>query len=235
MNLPNKITLTRIFMIPVFVVFFYLDVLDGWNYLIAAIIFLLAAATDALDGHIARSRGLVTNLGKFLDPIADKVLVSTALILLLTRMEAFSAPFLLFAGANAAVVSGAGYAMPLTAGICVAVILARELIVSGFRMVAAGRGLVLAADKLGKIKTTFQDASIVLILAGTAFNYVPAGMVILIVGIFFFYICTVLTVVSGVNYIVKNKHVLCDSADSKQKSQDAESSAEEKQSSEAQG
>lgn len=222
MNLPNKITLTRIFMIPVFVLFFYLDVMNGWNYLVAAIVFVLAAATDALDGHIARSRGLVTNLGKFLDPIADKVLVSTALILLLTRGGVFEVSFF----------SGWGL---IVAGICVAVILARELIVSGFRMIAAGRGIVLAADKLGKLKTTFQDASIVLILAGTAFNYVPAGMVILIVGIFFFYICTVLTVVSGVNYIVKNKHVLRDSADSKQKPQDTESSAEEKQSSEAQG
>lgn len=208
MNLPNKITLTRIFMIPVFVVFFYLDVLDGWNYLIAAIIFLLAAATDALDGHIARSRGLVTNLGKFLDPIADKVLVSTALILLLTRMEAFSAPFLLFAGANAAVVSGAGYAMPLTAGICVAVILARELIVSGFRMVAAGRGLVLAADKLGKVKTTGQDAAIAFLLVGMSFMDVAAGQTFGFVGLILFFSSTVLTVLSGVNYIVKNRQVL---------------------------
>ena len=208
MNLPNKITLTRIFMIPVFVVFFYLDVLDGWNYLIAAIIFLLAAATDALDGHIARSRGLVTNLGKFLDPIADKVLVSTALILLLTRMEAFSAPFLLFAGTNAAVVSGAGYAMPLTAGICVAVILARELIVSGFRMVAAGRGLVLAADKLGKVKTTGQDAAIAFLLVGMSFMDVTAGQTFGFVGLILFFASTVLTVLSGVNYIVKNRQVL---------------------------
>lgn len=208
MNLPNKITLTRIFMIPVFVVFFYLDVLDGWNYLIAAIIFLLAAATDALDGHIARSRGLVTNLGKFLDPIADKVLVSTALILLLTRMEAFSAPFLLFAGANAAVVSGTGYAMPLTAGICVAVILARELIVSGFRMVAAGRGLVLAADKLGKVKTTGQDAAIAFLLVGMSFMDVTAGQTFGFVGLILFFVSTVLTVLSGVNYVVKNRQVL---------------------------
>lgn len=151
MNLPNKITLTRIFMIPVFVLFFYLDVLNGWNFLIAAIIFLLAASTDALDGHIARSRGLVTNLGKFLDPIADKVLVSTAFILLLTRGIIFEVRFF------------EGWGL-IVAGICVAVILARELIVSGFRMIAAERNLVIAADKLGKIKTTFQDASIVLIL-----------------------------------------------------------------------
>ena len=199
MNLPNKITLTRIFMIPVFVLFFYLDVMNGWNYLVAAIVFVLAASTDALDGHIARSRGLVTNLGNFLDPIADKVLVSTALILLLTRGWAFEVDFF------------AGWGL-IVAGICVAVILARELIVSGFRMIAAGRGIVLAADKLGKLKTVFQDASIALILAGMAFIGYEAGVVIAAVGIFCFYICSVLTVVSGVNYVVRNKQVLSEEA-----------------------
>ena len=138
MNLPNKITLTRIFMIPVFVLFFYLDVMNGWNYLVAAIVFVLAASTDALDGHIARSRGLVTNLGKFLDPIADKVLVSTALILLLTRGWAFEVDFF------------AGWGL-IVAGICVAVILARELIVSGFRMIAAGRGIVARSRRSFRI------------------------------------------------------------------------------------
>ena len=199
MNLPNKITLTRIFMIPVFVLFFYLDVMNGWNFLVAAVVFVLAASTDALDGHIARSRGLVTNLGKFLDPIADKVLVSTALILLLTRGGVFEISFF----------SGWGL---IVAGICVAVILARELIVSGFRMIAAGRGIVLAADKLGKLKTVFQDASIALILAGMAFIGYEAGVVIAAVGIFCFYICMVLTVVSGVNYVVRNKQVLSEEA-----------------------
>ena len=199
MNLPNKITLTRIFMIPVFVLFFYLDVMNGWNFLVAAVVFVLAASTDALDGHIARSRGLVTNLGKFLDPIADKVLVSTALILLLTRGGVFEISFF----------SGWGL---IVAGICVAIILARELIVSGFRMIAAGRGIVLAADKLGKLKTVFQDASIALILAGMAFIGYEAGVVIAAVGIFCFYICTVLTVVSGVNYVVRNKQVLSEEA-----------------------
>ena len=204
MNLPNKITLTRIFMIPVFVLFFYLDVMDGWNYLVAAVIFVLAAATDALDGHIARSRGLVTNLGKFLDPIADKVLVSTAFIVLLTRSEVFSVPFALFSGAA---MEGALYAMPVAAGICVALILARELIVSGFRMVAAERSLVIAADKLGKGNTTCQEASIALLLAGMGFLSSAAGRVIALIGIILFFVCTVLTVISGVNYIVKNRQV----------------------------
>ena len=199
MNLPNKITLTRIFMIPVFVLFFYLDVMNGWNYLVAAIVFVLAAATDALDGHIARSRGLVTNLGKFLDPIADKVLVSTAFILLLTRGWVFEVDFF------------EGWGL-IVAGICVAVILARELIVSGFRMIAAGRGIVLAADKLGKIKTVFQDLSIALILAGMSFVDSRGGEIVVAVGIFCFFVCTLLTVVSGVNYIVRNKQVLSEEA-----------------------
>ena len=204
MNLPNKITLSRIFMIPVFVLFFFLDVMNGWNYFIAAVIFVLAAATDALDGHIARSRGLVTNLGKFLDPIADKVLVSTAFILLLTRMEVFHRPFAMFGG-DAAL---AELLMTIVAGVCVAVILARELIVSGFRMVAAERRLVIAADKLGKVKTTFQDAAIAALLFGMGFLYHTAGQAIAFAGIVLFVACTVLTVVSGIHYIVKNKNVL---------------------------
>lgn len=205
MNLPNKITLARIFMIPLFVVIFYLPVIP-YNYLIAAVVFVLAALTDALDGHIARSRNLVTNLGKFLDPIADKVLVSTAFILLLTEPAVFSAPFLLFNGALSAET-----AMRITAGVCVAVILARELIVSGFRMVAAERKLVIAADKLGKIKTTCQDVSIAALLASMSFLETKAGKIAALIGLVFFFLCTFFTVLSGVNYIVKNKQVLKES------------------------
>ena len=87
MNLPNKISITRICMIPVFVAAFFLEGILPFNYAIAAVIFALAACTDFIDGYIARSRGLVTNLGKFLDPIADKVLVATAMILLLTMQD----------------------------------------------------------------------------------------------------------------------------------------------------
>ena len=205
MNLPNKITLARIFMIPLFVVIFYLPVIP-YHYLIAAVVFVLAALTDALDGHIARSRGLVTNLGKFLDPIADKVLVSTAFILLLTEPSVFSAPFLLFNGAISAET-----AMRITAGVCVAVILARELIVSGFRMVAAERKLVIAADKLGKIKTTCQDVSIAVLLASMSFLETKVWQIAALIGLIFFFLCTFFTVLSGVNYIVKNKQVLKES------------------------
>ena len=186
-------------MIPVFVVFFYLNVMDGWNYLVSAIVFVLAAATNAIDGHIARSRHLVTDLGKFLDPIADKVLVSTALILLLTQDSVFTVSFF----------EGWGY---IAAAICVAVILARELIVSGFRMVAAGKGVVLAADKLGKLKTTFQDIAIALLLASITILglFSEAGEIVALIGLVCFYVCTLLTILSGVNYIVKNKQVLAE-------------------------
>ena len=209
MNLPNKITLARICMIPLFVVVFYLGVIPG-NYLISAVIFVLAALTDALDGHIARSRNLVTNLGKFLDPIADKVLVSTAFILLLTYPAVFSAPFMLFDSSPMAVVD-AEKAMRITSGVCVAVILARELIVSGFRMVAAERQIVIAADKLGKIKTTCQDIAIAVLLASASFMDTTAGQIVGLVGLIFFFLCTFFTVLSGINYIVKNKQVLKES------------------------
>lgn len=219
MNLPNKITLTRIFMIPVFVAVFYCGILSPWCFLASAVVFLGAALTDALDGHIARSRHLVTDLGKFLDPIADKVLVSTALIVLLTVPTAFTVdPF----GAYGLIV----------AGVLVALVLARELIVSGFRIIAAGKRLVLAADKLGKIKTVFQDVSIALLLASMTFlalgaeavrdefilgareemllNLYRTGEIIAYIGLVCFVLCSVLTVVSGVNYLVKNKKVLKD-------------------------
>ena len=194
---PNVITVVRICMIPLFVIFFYLS-FEGAK-IFASCIFAVAAFTDFLDGYIARKYNVVSTVGKFLDPIADKVLVSTALILLLTRGWAFEVDFF------------AGWGL-IVAGICVAVILARELIVSGFRMIAAGRGIVLAADKLGKIKTVFQDLSIALILAGMAFIGSRGGEIVVIIGIFCFFICTALTVISGVNYIVRNKQVLSEEA-----------------------
>lgn len=194
MNLPNKITLTRILMIPVFAVVFYLDVIP-YHFLIAAAVFAVAALTDFLDGHIARSRGLVTDLGKFLDPIADKVLVSTALILLLTRPAVFEVSFL------------AGWGITF-AGISIAVILARELIVSGFRMVAAGKNVVLAADRYGKLKTTFQDIAITVLLAASDLLDCIVGEIAAIGGMALFVVGLVFTLISGINYIMKNRRVL---------------------------
>ena len=154
MNLPNKISVARICMIPVFVLFFFLDAIP-YNHVIAAVIFALAALTDLLDGHIARSRNLVTNLGKFLDPIADKVLVATAFILMLTVRDIFGllGDWCYAAGA-----------------VCICVILARELIISAFRQIAATAGVVLAAEKLGKYKTTFQDGCVFVLLLAVDFS-----------------------------------------------------------------
>ena len=198
MNLPNKITLSRICLIPVFAAVFFLDMIP-YNYFIAGVIFTVAACTDFIDGHIARSRGLVTNLGKFLDPIADKVLVAAAFIFLLVRQETLA-------------VLWQGDWVLVYAGVCVAVILARELIVSGFRMVAASAGLVLAADKVGKVKTTFQDVSIAMLLFGADFFGIAlASRILNGIGIVSLGVATALTIWSGVSYIVRNRAVFKES------------------------
>jgi CDP-diacylglycerol--glycerol-3-phosphate 3-phosphatidyltransferase len=191
MNLPNKLTILRLIMIPLFVAVFYLTVIP-YNYIISAVIFVLAALTDFLDGYIARKYKLVTNLGKFLDPIADKVLVSTALIVMLLPYPNESA------------------ILPFYGAIAIAIILARELIVSGFRIVAASNGKVLAADKSGKIKTFTQDVAVVVLLVGA--DLMPnLYSIINIVGLVFLGIATLLTIYSGIECIVKNADVLKDS------------------------
>ncbi len=194
MNLPNRITLTRICLIPVFAAVFYIEAIP-YNFLISAVLFLFAASTDFLDGYIARKRGLVTNLGKFLDPIADKVLISTAMILLLTRPLCFQA------------VGGWGI---IAAGGMVALILARELIVSGFRIIAAGQNVVLAADNLGKLKTVAQDFAMSVLIMVMPFLDTKTGEVFNYIGLAAFALSAVLTVWSGINYIVKNREVLKD-------------------------
>ncbi len=194
MNLPNKITLTRIVMIPVFVLFFYLDVMP-YHEIAAAVVFALAAFTDFLDGYIARKYHLVTNMGKFLDPIADKVLVSTALILMLTRPAVFS-----YGGF-------AGWGI-VAAGISVALILARELIVSGFRLIAVERGIVLAADKLGKVKTVTQDLAVFTLLVTMSFLGSAGCIVGCAIGFALLLAAALLTVISGANYLIRNRAVL---------------------------
>ena len=186
MNLPNKLTVLRLILIPVFAAVFYISAIP-YNFLIAAVIFAAAAFTDFLDGHIARKYNLVTDLGKFLDPIADKVLVSTALIIMLLPLNAVI--------------------LPWYAGIFVAVILARELIISGFRMVAASKSVVLAADKAGKIKTFVQDVAIRVLLVGASLD---AGLysVTNIVGISLLGLATLLTIISGAECLIKNRAVL---------------------------
>ena len=197
MNLPNKLTISRVVMIPLFVLFFYLDAFKG-HYFCALAVFAIASFTDFLDGYLARKYKLVTNLGKFLDPVADKVLVAAAMIIMLTQPYFFN----IFLGDWAII----------CAGCCVAVIMARELIVSGFRMVAADARVVIAADKAGKYKTVCQDLSIVVLLVFAGFyeffEGVTAVRIVNYVGLGLFALATLLTVISGINYLIKNRQVL---------------------------
>jgi len=196
MNLPNQLTFLRVLMIPLFVLFFYLE-FKG-HYFVALAVFALASFTDFLDGHIARKYHLITNLGKFLDPVADKILVSAAMILMLTRLFFFNVYL--------------GEWGIIAAGCCVVLIIARELMISVFRMVAASAGIVLAADMIGKVKTTSQMISLILLLLWAGFyEFFPESVAVQVInnaGLALFAVATVLTIVSGANYIVKNIEVL---------------------------
>lgn len=200
MNLPNKLTLSRVIMIPVFVLFFYLP-FKG-HYIAAFAVFGIASFTDYLDGMIARKNNLITNFGKFMDPIADKVLVLSSFIVFLTVPQIFTKNL----GDWALVVAGCG----------VSIIAAREIIVSGFRLVAVNSGFVIAADIFGKYKTVTQDFAIVFLLLSMCFYEFASGTGIVYnlyfyinyVGLAFFALSVVLTVISGVNYLVKNAAVL---------------------------
>ena len=200
MNLPNKLTISRVLMIPLFILFFYLQFTA--HYFVALAVFGIACLTDLFDGKIARKYNLVTNLGKFLDPIADKVLVLSGMVVLLTVPDIFNE----YLGDWAIIVAGCG----------VALILAREIIVSGFRMVAAGAGIVIAADIFGKYKTVTQDIALVILIIGAGVcelahlgeGVALAGKIINYIGLGFFALSVILTVISGINYIVKNIEVL---------------------------
>lgn len=173
MNLPNKLTVLRVIMVPFFIVAYLLG-----HYFVALIIFVLASFTDYLDGKIARDKGLVSNFGKIMDPLADKILVYSALCL-----------FLQF-----------GY---IKAWMLI-VILAREFAVAGMRTVAASEGKVLAADMSGKIKTVLQMVGVSVMLFGLA---IPSNENILIAGSFIFLASVIMTVYSGCEYIIKNKDI----------------------------
>ena len=138
MNLPNKLTILRVILIPFFVVFMLFDITGAADKWIALVIFCVASLTDMLDGKIARKYNLVTNFGKFMDPLADKLLVCTALICL-TSMNRLNV-------------------------IVVLVIIAREFIISGFRLVASDNGIVIAASYWGKFKTVSQMALIIVLI-----------------------------------------------------------------------
>ena len=170
MNLPNKLTIARVICVPIFVILYYLD-LNLW----ACIVFVVASITDMLDGRIARSRNLVTNFGKIMDPLADKVLVYAAFCLFIEKGV-----------------------MP---GWMLIIILAREFAVSGMRTVAASQGTVVAAGMTGKIKTVLQMFAVIFLLLA------PYAKALDIIGKVLLWASLVMTIVSGAEYIIKNKNV----------------------------
>ena len=175
MNLPNKLTILRVAMIPFFVLFMLFPVMGEADKWIALVLFIVASLTDMLDGHIARKYNLITNFGKFMDPLADKLLVCSALICLVE--------------------------LGRIASWIVIVIIAREFIISGFRLVASDNGIVIAASWWGKIKTVSQMVMIILLIG-------DFGGVFTMLEQVFIYIALILTVISLIDYIAKNKQVL---------------------------
>lgn len=175
MNLPNKLTIIRVCLIPFFVAALLFD--HGNNYtmrIVANVLFIVASLTDLFDGKIARKYNLVTNFGKFMDPLADKLLVCSALICLIELGQ-------------------------LPAWVVI-IIISREFIISGFRLVAADNGVVIAASYWGKFKTTFQMAAVILMI----FNIPALTLVTNIVVV----IAVALTIVSLVDYVAKNIKIL---------------------------
>ena len=175
MNLPNKLTTLRVIMIPFFV--FFLLWQNGENRtfrMIALALFIIASLTDLLDGKIARKYNLVTNFGKFMDPLADKLLVCSALICLI-ELNALPAWMVI-------------------------IIISREFIISGFRLIASDNGVVIAASYWGKFKTTFQMVSVLLLILD-----IPALAFVTTICV---WIALVLTIVSLVDYIYKNHKIL---------------------------
>lgn len=179
MNLPNKLTTLRVILIPFFVFFLLMaDQLGSWSVWVALIIFVAACLTDMLDGRIARKYNLITNFGKFMDPLADKLLVMAALVcfVALDRMPAW----------------------------IVIIILAREFIISGFRLIAAEQGTVIAASMWGKVKTAVTMVTIIVMIP----NF--GGELMYWVEQILIYASLILTVVSLADYIIKNRKVLSD-------------------------
>ncbi len=176
MNLPNKLTIARVVLIPAFLIFLFIDKIPG-NYFIALAIFAIASITDALDGHIARKNNLVTNFGKFLDPLADKVLVMSALVAFIE--------------------------LGLSSSIAVIIILAREFMVTSLRLVANKEGgKVIAAGMMGKLKTAFTMVAIVAILFLQGIGkLVDVPFNINLVGDILIWIATALTAISGIQYL----------------------------------
>ncbi len=174
MNVPNMLTILRVLLIPFFVIFLLFDITPYDDY-IALAIFIVASLTDTLDGYLARKNNQITDFGKFMDPLADKLLVCSAMICLID--------------------------MGRIPSWVVLIIIAREFIISGFRLVASDNGIVIAASKWGKAKTISQMIMVILLIAdfGGAFDTLETV---------FIYLALILTVISLVDYIAKNKQVL---------------------------
>ena len=175
MNLPNRLTILRTLMIPVFLFFLLTDYAGNCSKWIAVIVFILASLTDFLDGHIARKYNLVTNFGKFMDPLADKLLVSSAMIALV--------------------------GMHRLSSIVAIIIIAREFIISGFRLIAAENGIVIAANYWGKFKTASQMIMIILLILHFDGIFVILEQI-------FIWLSLALTIISLITYIWQNRTVL---------------------------
>ena len=176
MNTPNKLTIARIIMIPFFVAFLMYDITGNADKWIALAIFVIASLTDTLDGYLARKYHLVTNFGKFMDPLADKLLVCSALICFTATGQ-------------------------LAEWITI-IIIAREFIISGLRLIAADNGIVIAASYWGKFKTVSQMIMIILMIMNLEHPVFQGAITVFVV------IAVALTVISLIDYIVKNKSVL---------------------------
>ena len=199
MNLPNKLTISRMFAIPVIITlsllpFFSKVIFGSEGYevtlenTIILIIFALASFTDFLDGHIARKNNLITNFGKFMDPLADKLLVLTALIYLLER--------------------GRIQAFGFSLGFVITIILAREFMVTGIRLLAVDNNVVIAASKLGKAKTISQMLMIIVLLANNYPFVLLGDLAGEITSLVLISLSGLLTLVSGIDYFLKNKEII---------------------------
>ena len=191
MNIPNRLSLTRLIITPI-MMFFYLASFIPFGKFVALGLFIIGAITDFLDGHIARKYNMVTNLGKFLDPIADKMLVTSALILVACD-GTIVAPF---------------------GAIALAIFVGRDLTVDMLRQVASAKGVVIAADKLGKYKTFSQDIALPLLIFYSALCTMAANATLLAVVMWIAYgfliLATALTIISLINYLVKNRSAFSD-------------------------
>lgn len=193
MNLPNKLTIARMCAIPIVIIVtllsFLSDVIKGFNLqlLILLVVFILASITDFLDGKIARKYNLVTNFGKFMDPLADKLLVMSTMIAILELgiFQAFGVNF----------------------GFVITIILARELAITGLRTLAADNGVVIAASKLGKLKTVSQMFMIIYVISINMFN-IENTLIKDIVTVVLVSFAAIMTIVSGIDYFIKNAKVL---------------------------